>query len=1310
VRKLLSALLAIALVVTLVPAGLIPQASAADPATYFIPDNSGIRNTALRVIDGATSSPVNPNQLTRDNAYTTTIGTLTITGTFSYVSAASMNVKIEQLNLKPNNNWEPDTTRFTTGTVQEEQGSANKFRAPNLTLFPGMNRITFSGMQGSIQRSDVFYVLYDQIPYIESLKVISGSSTFNLNEGSRAVVPVQMITLQGIARNANKATVSLNDGVPIVSQVYEDGTLFTPALTLKSGNNKIKLSITNGTNTINITRELYFFDTNKPFTEVNLLHHTSSYSILDNTPQVTSAASLPVPVPGETGKLEIKMLVPYHADPFAGNATYTLNGSASTPIVTVVGEETIPGSDGITPQYRLVTFETPNSFAFEVNGTSTAYTPIQKVNLTVTYKSFSTSFEGRFNFVPGDTVIDKIQYLPKYDGTSDVTTSDKEPLNGAQVDSPDFYILVDTNVAPTGNLVAQYLPTSSASLTVAPLAPQPAGTDPKKIVYRVTNFAVGQQKVQFKYDNSTSAYVADISYASKSYIYVANLYDGQTYTFNSKVSGNFLKITGEFMGFKEIEADQYFINGVAADAFDPPLPALDVSVPTPSAPDAAKFSITLNIGGEGPLVFGENRIMFKGVNKNGGVSQEIIKEIRIYLIDENVSTIKNFSPGLSASTREAFQFPKVEQYTEQELANIFTVPPEFSKQNDEKYVTSETKYDLVLRGSGATILNIKRGSKLIFTQNIPLVAEPTSKVDMEYPDLETGAPGAFKYDFAGEEKDFILRLRDFVFEAPGSHVYTLELINSTGARSTQILEVMREVSPFRVLAPKATVGEQILVNKNFVHFDIEAEGATEVLIGKEKAVKREDLKNRFVLDYIGLKADKLNPIKIQIKRADTTLDYTVNVYYSSTVQVDTQFMQKLATKFDVFNKKVQLTFPKGTVLKAAKPNALGVSKLYYDTNILFGIADPSDGVVERRNDYGNIINVNNDDRTYQGLSPILIPSYLVARYGNNTNTFNFTPISPTYWISGGVGELGNRGEVGYKPAVGGLAPYSTEGRFTEYPLERKVIPSNRGKLTLKFDTNVVDEAGYTVTVFRYTDNGNWQNIGGEVNTKNHTITVPFDDFGYYRVVKLRKGFTDITNHSWARNILNALYSKGIMKNIRTDEFGANDTTNRGEFATLLVKGLNLPLNYEGAQTFFDIGPGVSTDTWSYEYIETAARAGIVTGLDEGFFGPGLPVTRQEAAVMIARALKLKMPVNNKKLEDNLAKSFVDSGLIQYYARPAVEAVNKAKIMSGSPMNLPGEKKPVYNFNPRGNMTRAEAGKIAVALLQKSTSIFPKNLS
>lgn len=96
--------------------------------------------------------------------------------------------------------------------------------------------------------------------------------------------------------------------------------------------------------------------------------------------------------------------------------------------------------------------------------------------------------------------------------------------------------------------------------------------------------------------------------------------------------------------------------------------------------------------------------------------------------------------------------------------------------------------------------------------------------------------------------------------------------------------------------------------------------------------------------------------------------------------------------------------------------------------------------------------------------------------------------------------------------------------------------------------------------------------------------------------------------------------------------------------------------------------------------------------------------------MIARAMNAKLAANDSKLTATLAKSFLDSTSIDFYARPAIVAVTKAKIMEGSPVNIPGAAKTQYQFNPKGNMTRAEAAKIAVELLKKSTKLFPKTLS
>ncbi|WP_433922030.1 S-layer homology domain-containing protein [Paenibacillus taichungensis] len=1310
-KRPLAWIMLVAMVFSLFPQGLFKQntANAADDlqsiATYFIPDIANLSKTS------GLSLTTSGTTLSRDNVYKTTNPTISITGTYSYVSKDTMSVKIEQLNSvsKGSTVWETDSTHFTTGTVTASTSSSNKFEANNLTLFSGFNKITLYGNQGSVERSDTFYVLYDKVPYVESLKIFSGSNSYNLNEGAQTVVTTKAVSMQGAVQNATKVTVAVNGETALLTSLLEDGKFFTPQMNLNPGLNSLKFVISNASDSITIERNVYYYDAEQPFSKLEIVHGGNNYSIIDNKPTLTSASG------GKQGSFSVQMLLPYTASTssFDSVGTVSVNNvdKSTTLTKTTEPEVIIPGSDGVTPMYRLVTFTTSAYDFRTVNSDGTGDTQTeQRASLTVTYGTFTATYSGNFKYLPGEKVIKNMYYLPDYNGK----VVSKVALNGAQVEESEFYIMVeaDTDLTQgTDVLEGAYLPlaTKKLSMTVQ-------STNGKTQVWKVSGFATGQQQVKFNFTNASSSYNASISYSSKNYIYVSNLYDGQTYTFNSNTDSNRLDVIGQYIGFEGFADDpqfnaQVFVNGVDQH------PGADWStwMEVETNSDKKKvgvFKLKFDIDRKGPVVYGENTIVLTGTSSDaGGNLIEIRKELRIYIIDSNVSNIDAFMPVLIPNdARQLFTHDEVSEYTKTELSNIFSVTPEFAYRTD-KYVTSEEKYDLVLRGGGAQTINLKFGSDVMFTSsNFPDMHKSDTAV--RYSNTFTFNGKSYNFDYAGDQDEFILRIKDIEFDAPGSHVYTVELINSTGARSTQRLEILREASSYRILAPQPTVGDQIVVNKNFIRFDIEAEGATQVLIDKQPATRRSDIEDRFVYDYVGLKANKTNAIKIQVIRDGGTINDTINVYYTGTVTIDSQYMAPtVSTKYSVFNKELELSFPKGTLLQSATQVGNGVTKFYPDNKLLFGIADPKDGVVERRNDYGNIINVNTDGRSENGESTIIIPDNLVLYFNSTLNTSNFTLVSDIYWINGGIGEQGNKGDNGYKAGTNGLPPYYLDQLyFTQIPAERKLVPSNRGTLKLNYDSTIVDEVGSTISVFKYTDKGVWQNIGGEVDTKKHTITVPFDEFGYYKVMKLSKSYTDITNHPWGRNLLNALYSKGIMNNLRYNEFGSDDQTTRGEFATLLVKGLSLPLNYDNNQTFYDIVPSSVSTTWDYASIETAARAGIVQGLSDGFFGADQRVTREQAAVMIARAMSLKLSANNSKLSASLAKSFTDSTVIDYYARPAIEAVSKQKIMEGNPVTVAGSSKQLYQFNPKGNLTRAEAAKIAVELLKKSTKLFPKNLS
>lgn len=1314
-----------ALIVTLFPPGIVQKASAATAANYFLPDDVTLRNTSFLSLEyGADGT----NQVGHDRSkmYVTTSPTVDFTGTYSHVTEESLRVKVERLTMNSQTkNWETDSSQFKNGSISRDTTSTDysqKFKVSKLSLFAGYNKITLSGSQNGITREDTFYILFDQVPYVQDLKLL-GSSYGNifLNEGAEVVSDKDNVSISGEVKNATEVTVKVNGGTGLVTTLTQNGKFYSPSLNLSPGRNKIEITIKSGADSVTIERSVYYFDKNKPFDKIVLEYNGKPYDVNNKVAVVTDSSTAPIPA---NGKIKFTLLLNDTGNPFgpqgSGKGTVTLtdlNNTSTTPVTTFTSSETsVPAPDGISKAYRIVDIEVPITFT----------SGDQRFNLSLQYDNVYTTFANiNFKFLPGESAITLLKYV-KDPATMPADINTLPDLDGAEADKETFYILVaaDQNFAG-GDLKAVYMPKGDTGPTI-----KVHSGSGNQYVYEISKFSSGKQQVKFSIGNSLASKTATISYATKNYIQVEGLYDGQVITKDSSNPLDLsISVKGEYRDFENLSSPQFFVNGISNDKLT--LPGTTDFDPV----NKRQFSFTLPIDISGPLYYGENRIKFTGVSMDGkGNSRTVVKELRIYIQDTNVSNITVFRPKIFDPSVN-FTGLKLDDTSgaNTDLTNILAASPEF-KLIGEKYETSAQKYDLIIQGSGAKIINLMRGSENIFSSQ----KDAPSGIDLETiltkTDMATGdtmivtgtivrGQSTMGYDLAVFNGKFVLRIKDISLDTLGSQVYNLELINTTGARTSQRMEVTRVLAPYRILSPVPTVGDQIIVNKNFVRFDIEAEGATKVIIDKGEAIKRTDLPDnapaRFIYDYVGLKPDKSTKIKIQIVRGQETLNETIEVYYTSAIAVDSQYMtEKPATKYSAFNKALELSFPKGTVLKTANVPEGSVTKFYPDNKLLFGIADPKTGIVERRNDYGNIFNIDKDSRTPSGQATLTLPEDLVEFFNSTARTSNFTRVSNVYWIHGGIGESGS-GDT-YKPATNGLPPYSilpqysTNQNFRDVMIrepERKLVPSQRGTLKLQFDKNVVDEAGTTVTVFRFNENSEWENLGGSVDTKNNTVTVPFDDFGYYMVMKQSRGFSDITSHPWGRNILNALYSKGIMSNVQANAFGADDLTTRGEFATLLVKGLNIPLNYDNkVQTYFDVVPGAKTDTWEFKYIETASRAGIITGISEGYFGVEEPVSREQAALMVARALKLKLATNDDKLNAALSKQFMDAGKIDRYARPAVQAVYKAKIMDGQSVTTPGSKKASINFNPKNSMTRAEAGKIAVELLKKSTKIFPKNLS
>ena len=111
------------------------------------------------------------------------------------------------------------------------------------------------------------------------------------------------------------------------------------------------------------------------------------------------------------------------------------------------------------------------------------------------------------------------------------------------------------------------------------------------------------------------------------------------------------------------------------------------------------------------------------------------------------------------------------------------------------------------------------------------------------------------------------------------------------------------------------------------------------------------------------------------------------------------------------------------------------------------------------------------------------------------------------------------------------------------------------------------------------------------------------------------GFPDMEGHS-AQAAAVALAQRGILNGKDGGVYDPDAGMTRAEFAAAVVRALGL--EPKAAEGFSD----VAQSDWFAPYVGTANTYGIVTGKSEGVFDPQGIITRQEAAVMVARAAAL----------------------------------------------------------------------------------------
>ena len=111
-------------------------------------------------------------------------------------------------------------------------------------------------------------------------------------------------------------------------------------------------------------------------------------------------------------------------------------------------------------------------------------------------------------------------------------------------------------------------------------------------------------------------------------------------------------------------------------------------------------------------------------------------------------------------------------------------------------------------------------------------------------------------------------------------------------------------------------------------------------------------------------------------------------------------------------------------------------------------------------------------------------------------------------------------------------------------------------------------------------------------------------------------FTDLPEAEWARNAILYLYSQDVVNGYGNGLYGVKDDVTREQFVRMLLVALDVPIYKDETPTFSDVVEG----SWYEYYVETALKMGVVSGISETEFGVGMPISRQDMAVMAKRAL------------------------------------------------------------------------------------------
>lgn len=189
-------------------------------------------------------------------------------------------------------------------------------------------------------------------------------------------------------------------------------------------------------------------------------------------------------------------------------------------------------------------------------------------------------------------------------------------------------------------------------------------------------------------------------------------------------------------------------------------------------------------------------------------------------------------------------------------------------------------------------------------------------------------------------------------------------------------------------------------------------------------------------------------------------------------------------------------------------------------------------------------------------------------------------------------------------------------------------------------------------------------------------------FSTYAVGYNKVSFTDVSTTAWYADAVTFLAARGVTSGTTANTFSPDATLTRGQFMTMLLRAYSISPDPNPRDNFADAG-----NTYYTNYLATAKRMGLASGIGDNLFAPDREITRQEMFTILYSVLEStsNLPQGNsgKTLAD-----FSDTAEIASWAKDAMTLLVGTGTVSGSGGKL----------SPTSFTTRAEMAEVLYRLL------------